>query len=124
MKQKRYTLYFVIGIAWCWLGQTYIDPNEKGEQTVADQVQQLSAAGQEAFRQRVAELIEEKLGVCRQNAILNATLYVDSLIIQEAIENKRLQSRIPYKPQRPEAPAQDINLDSIPLRPILDSTIR
>jgi len=106
-----------------WLGQTYIDPNQQGEQTVADQVNRLSKAGKEAFQKRVAELIEEKLNQCRQNAVLNATLYVDSLIIEEAIQNKRLQSKIPYKPQRPTEPGQTINLDSIPLKPILDSTI-
>jgi hypothetical protein len=120
---KKGFFIFLFFAAWLWSGQTYLPPDQAEEETVASRLAKLDPLAQEAFRVRLAELIEEKLSQCRESAVRNAGLYVDSLIMEEALQNRRLEHRIPPKPARPEAPDIKTNLDTIQVKPLFDSSI-
>jgi hypothetical protein len=119
--RKRSFIFLLLAV-WLWSGQTYLPPDQAEEETVASRLDKLDPLAQEAFRVRLAELIDEKLSQCRESAVRNAGLYVDSLIMEEALQHRRLEHRIPPKPERPDAPDIRTNLDSIQVKPLFDST--
>jgi hypothetical protein len=89
--------------------------------TVDSRVSALKPLAREAFELKVAELVEEKLAICKSQALENAAKDVDSLIIEEAIMKSIHDANIPWKPEKPELPEHDFNSDSLKVAPLFDS---
>ncbi len=78
-----------------------------------------SPFAKQSLERRIAELTQKKLDECKSNALNAAETLVDSILIREAMEKRRLEDGLPLRPIRPEDPDPDlIKGDSLQVRPL------
>lgn len=93
---------------------------QEGNEGEDERIKDLSPLALEMLDLRVEELIQKKLEDCKQKAILAAEIYVDSLIIREATENRVGVDGIPLKPIRPNVPTVILEADSMDVGPLFE----
>lgn len=78
-----------------------------------------SLFAKQTLERRIVELTQRKLDECKTNALSAAEILIDSLLIREAMEKRRLEEGLPVRPTRPEDPDPDlIKGDSLQVRPL------
>ncbi len=86
-------------------------------------IEKLSSFAREMLDLRFEELKAEKLKICKENALKNAEIYVDSLVIREATEDKVGIDAIPIKPFKPNIPDVIFEGDSLDAEPLFKDTL-
>jgi hypothetical protein len=123
---KISSIFTLCLLALLFMGQDEIHPvqeHAEDEVTITEKVANLSIIEKEAYYARLEELINERLAQCRESGAIQAARYVDSLIIEEALQNRRLEYLIPPKPGKPGNSGLDFNLDSLKIAPLIKDTI-
>ena len=85
-----------------------------------ESTKKLSPVAQKALERRIEEMVKERLEDCRLKAIADAEIIVDSLIIQEALERRRLEENFPVKPIKPSLPDTTLTGDSLNIKPLFE----
>lgn len=80
----------------------------------------LSPLAQKTLERRIEEIVKERMENCRLKAITDAEIIVDSLIIKEALERRRLEENFPVKPIKPSLPDTTLTGDSLNIKPLFD----
>jgi len=83
-----------------------------------ERTKKLSPLALKMLDRRVEELTQKKLDECKQKAIVAAEIYVDSLIIREATQNRVGVDGIPNRPLRPNVPTVILEADSMDIGPL------
>lgn len=102
------SLTFIIAIGFTLLLCTAQTVDWKKDQDVLDGIE----AKLDAFRAR-------KIKECKQKALKEAGVKVDSLLKQSTGQLKKDSIRKPFRPTRPNAPGFEVALDSTPIVPII-----
>ncbi len=82
--------------------------------------QKLSPLGKKTLERRIEEMVKERMDDCRLKAIADAEIIVDSLIIKEALDKRRLEENFPTKPVKPNLPDTTLTGDSLNIKPLFD----
>ncbi len=101
-------LIHIIGIGFLLMLCTAQTVDWKKDQDVLDGIE----AKLEAFRAR-------KIRECKEKALKEAIVKVDSLLKISAGQLKKDSIRKPFRPARPNAPGFEVALDSTPIVPII-----
>lgn len=88
-----------------------------------ERAKDLSKFAREMLDLRYEELKENKLKQCKANALINAEIYVDSLVIKEATELKIGIEYIPSKPFKPNVPQVILEGDSLDVEPLFKDSL-
>lgn len=122
MKLNPHPIYLLLFLCLLFTAQDTPPPVEETEQTIEQQIANLKPLEREAFDIRIRELIKERLDKCLGQAYLVAAKYTDSLIIDMAVNQRRLESRIPHKPSRPGQVDFDFDMDSLKIKPLIEDS--
>lgn len=85
-----------------------------------ESAQKLSPLAKKTLERRIEEMVKERMNDCRLKAIRDAEIIVDSLIIQEALEKRRLEENFPVKPIKPNLPDTTLSGDSLKIKPLFE----
>lgn len=85
-----------------------------------ESAQKLSPLAQKTLERRIEEMVIERMEDCRLKAIADAEIIVDSLIIKEALDKRRLEENFPTKPIKPNLPDTTLTGDSLNIKPLFE----
>jgi hypothetical protein len=120
MNQQPLPIYLLLFCCLLFTAQIQPASNQENDQTIEQQIARLSPLEREAFNIRMRELVKERLDKCLGQAYLEAARYTDSVIIEMAVNQRRLESRIPHKPTRPGSVDFNFNMDSLKIKPLIE----
>lgn len=85
-----------------------------------ENAKKLSPLAQKTLERRIEEIVKERMDNCRLKAVADAEIIVDSLIIKEALERRRIEENFPVKPIKPSLPDTTLTGDSLNIKPLFD----